>query len=174
MCGLDSWKLSGIEPQSTCATSSIPAKRVAKMLRFHSTTFSHRLTGSDPSVTDYVLEVLAKCLHCGAAITRKNASAMALFVPPIGRRGGSTRRTQMIGIPKWISRSNEARIGFARVATALAFMSVGALAVGALAVGRLAIGKLVLKNGQIDRLSIDELQVNVLRVREQIVENSKA
>jgi Na+-transporting methylmalonyl-CoA/oxaloacetate decarboxylase beta subunit len=97
---------------------------------------------------------------------------LALFVQPISRRARPTRRTRMIGIPKWISRSNEARIGFARVATALAFMSVGALAVGALAVGRLAIGKLVLKNGQIDRLSIDELQVNVLRVREQIVENS--
>ena len=27
-----------------------------------------RLTGSDPSVTDYVLEVPARCLQCRAAI----------------------------------------------------------------------------------------------------------
>jgi hypothetical protein len=30
-----------------------------------------RLTSSDPSVTDYVLEVPAMCLQCGAAITEK-------------------------------------------------------------------------------------------------------
>jgi len=30
-----------------------------------------RLTGSDPSVTDYVLEVHARCLQCGASITEK-------------------------------------------------------------------------------------------------------
>jgi hypothetical protein len=30
-----------------------------------------RLTASDPSVTDYVLEVPARCLQCGAAITEK-------------------------------------------------------------------------------------------------------
>jgi hypothetical protein len=30
-----------------------------------------RLTGSDPSVTDYVLEVPARCLRCGAEITEK-------------------------------------------------------------------------------------------------------
>jgi len=30
-----------------------------------------RLTGSDPSVTDYVLEVAARCLQCGAEITEK-------------------------------------------------------------------------------------------------------
>ena len=30
-----------------------------------------RLTGSDPSVTDYALEVPARCLECGAAITEK-------------------------------------------------------------------------------------------------------
>jgi hypothetical protein len=30
-----------------------------------------RLTGSDPSVTDYVLEVPAKCLQCGAEINEK-------------------------------------------------------------------------------------------------------
>jgi len=29
------------------------------------------LTGSDPSVTDYVLEVSAKCLQCGAEINEK-------------------------------------------------------------------------------------------------------
>jgi hypothetical protein len=30
-----------------------------------------RLTGSDPTVTDYVLEVPARCLQCGAEITEK-------------------------------------------------------------------------------------------------------
>jgi hypothetical protein len=30
-----------------------------------------RLTGSDPSVTDYVLEVSARCLLCGAEINEK-------------------------------------------------------------------------------------------------------
>jgi hypothetical protein len=30
-----------------------------------------RLTGSDPSVTDYVLEVSARCLQCGAEINEK-------------------------------------------------------------------------------------------------------
>ena len=30
-----------------------------------------RLTGSDPTVTDYVLEVTARCLQCGASITEK-------------------------------------------------------------------------------------------------------
>jgi hypothetical protein len=30
-----------------------------------------RLTDSDPSVTDYVLEVLARCLQCGGTITEK-------------------------------------------------------------------------------------------------------
>jgi hypothetical protein len=30
-----------------------------------------RLTGSDPSVTDYVLGVPARCLQCGAPITEK-------------------------------------------------------------------------------------------------------
>ena len=30
-----------------------------------------RLTGSDPSVTDYVLEVPARCLQCGAEINEK-------------------------------------------------------------------------------------------------------
>jgi hypothetical protein len=29
------------------------------------------LTGSDPSVTDYVLEVPARCLQCGAEINEK-------------------------------------------------------------------------------------------------------
>jgi hypothetical protein len=28
-----------------------------------------RLTGSDPTVTDYILEVTARCLQCGASIT---------------------------------------------------------------------------------------------------------
>jgi hypothetical protein len=30
-----------------------------------------RLTGSDPTVTDYVLEVLARRLQCGGQITEK-------------------------------------------------------------------------------------------------------
>ena len=30
-----------------------------------------RLTGSDPSVTDYVLEVPTRCLRCGAQINEK-------------------------------------------------------------------------------------------------------
>jgi hypothetical protein len=30
-----------------------------------------RLTGSDPSVTDYILEVPARCLQCGAEIREK-------------------------------------------------------------------------------------------------------
>jgi hypothetical protein len=30
-----------------------------------------RLTGSDPSVTDYVLEVPTRCLQCGGKITEK-------------------------------------------------------------------------------------------------------
>jgi hypothetical protein len=29
------------------------------------------LTGSDPSLTDYVLEVPARCLKCGAGITER-------------------------------------------------------------------------------------------------------
>jgi hypothetical protein len=29
------------------------------------------VTGSDPSVTDYVLEVPARCLQCGAGINEK-------------------------------------------------------------------------------------------------------
>jgi hypothetical protein len=32
-----------------------------------------RLTGSDPSITDYVLEVPARCLLCGATINGKDA-----------------------------------------------------------------------------------------------------
>jgi hypothetical protein len=40
MCGQDTWRLCGIEPQSTCASSSIPAKRVASMPNFHLKTFS--------------------------------------------------------------------------------------------------------------------------------------
>jgi hypothetical protein len=31
----------------------------------------YRLTGSDPSVTDYIFEVPARCLQCGATITEK-------------------------------------------------------------------------------------------------------
>jgi hypothetical protein len=38
-----------------------------------------RLTGSDPSVTDYVLEVPAKCFQCGAEIA---APIPAPFPPP--------------------------------------------------------------------------------------------
>jgi hypothetical protein len=30
-----------------------------------------RVTGSDPSVTDYVMEVPARCLQCGAEINEK-------------------------------------------------------------------------------------------------------
>jgi len=30
-----------------------------------------RLTGSDPSITNYALEVAARCLQCGASITEK-------------------------------------------------------------------------------------------------------
>jgi hypothetical protein len=30
-----------------------------------------RVTGSDPAVTDYVLEFLVKCLQCGAEINEK-------------------------------------------------------------------------------------------------------
>ena len=33
-----------------------------------------RLTGSDPSVTDYVLETPARCLQCGAEINEKSLS----------------------------------------------------------------------------------------------------
>jgi hypothetical protein len=36
-----------------------------------------RLTGSDPSVTDYVLEVPARCLQCGAEINEKTLVEMA-------------------------------------------------------------------------------------------------
>ena len=43
----------------------------AKLPRFHSTTFSNRVTGSDPSVTDYVLEVPARCLQWGMEINEK-------------------------------------------------------------------------------------------------------
>ena len=30
-----------------------------------------RLMGSDPTITDYVLEVLPRCLQCGGTITEK-------------------------------------------------------------------------------------------------------
>jgi hypothetical protein len=30
-----------------------------------------RLTGSDPSITDYALELAARCLKCGATMTEK-------------------------------------------------------------------------------------------------------
>ena len=36
-----------------------------------------RLTGSDPSVTDYVLEVPALCLQCGATIDEKTLVDLA-------------------------------------------------------------------------------------------------
>jgi hypothetical protein len=36
-----------------------------------------RLTGSDPSVTDYVLEVPARCLQCGATINEKTLIELA-------------------------------------------------------------------------------------------------
>ena len=36
-----------------------------------------RLTGSDPSVTDYVLEVLARCLECGGWVTEKTLVELA-------------------------------------------------------------------------------------------------
>ena len=36
-----------------------------------------RITGSDPSVTDYVLEVPARCLQCGAQISEKTLVDLA-------------------------------------------------------------------------------------------------
>ena len=36
-----------------------------------------RLTGSDPSVTDYVLDVPERCLQCGAEINEKTFGGMA-------------------------------------------------------------------------------------------------
>jgi len=36
-----------------------------------------RLTGSDPSVTDYVLEMSARCLQCGASINEKTLVDLA-------------------------------------------------------------------------------------------------
>jgi hypothetical protein len=36
-----------------------------------------RLTGSDPSVTDYVLEMPARCLQCGAEINEKTLVDLA-------------------------------------------------------------------------------------------------
>jgi hypothetical protein len=47
-------------------------------------------------VTDYVLEVLAKCLHCGAAITRKNASGMervGMMASVTSENNGTVRAT---------------------------------------------------------------------------------
>jgi len=38
-----------------------------------------QLTGSDPSVTDYILEVPATCLQCGAAITEKTLGFSSHF-----------------------------------------------------------------------------------------------
>src|SRR6476469_6830268 len=38
-----------------------------------------RLAGSDPSVTDYVLEVPARCLQCGAEIDEKTRLCRLLF-----------------------------------------------------------------------------------------------
>jgi len=35
------------------------------------------LTGSDPSVTDYMLEAPAKCLQCGCSITEKTLVDLA-------------------------------------------------------------------------------------------------
>jgi hypothetical protein len=34
----------------------------------------YRLTGFDPSITDYVFEVVARCLQCGAAIHERPSS----------------------------------------------------------------------------------------------------
>jgi hypothetical protein len=36
-----------------------------------------RLTGSDPTVTDYVLEVSTRCLQCGAEINEKTLVDLA-------------------------------------------------------------------------------------------------
>jgi len=36
-----------------------------------------RLTGSDPATTDYVLEVPARCLQCGAEINEKTLMDLA-------------------------------------------------------------------------------------------------
>ncbi len=36
-----------------------------------------RLTGCDPSITDYVLETAARCLQCGAQISEKTLVDLA-------------------------------------------------------------------------------------------------
>ncbi len=38
-----------------------------------------RLTGSDPRVTDYILEIPGRCLQCGAAITEKTLVLLSLL-----------------------------------------------------------------------------------------------
>jgi hypothetical protein len=38
-----------------------------------------RVTGSDPSVTDYILEVSARCLQCGAEIREKTLVDMRVL-----------------------------------------------------------------------------------------------
>lgn len=47
-----------------------------KQPRSHSTIILDRLTGSDPSVKDDVLEVPARCLQCGAEINEKTLVAL--------------------------------------------------------------------------------------------------
>jgi hypothetical protein len=59
MCGPSFvWRLSGCEACSEDA--ELPFENILD-----------RLTGSDPSVTDYVLEVPARCLRCGVTSTEK-------------------------------------------------------------------------------------------------------
>jgi hypothetical protein len=41
-----------------------------------------RLTGSDPTVTDYVLKVPARCLQCGAEITEKTLIGLEHRITP--------------------------------------------------------------------------------------------
>ena len=45
------------------------------------------LTGADPSITDYVLEVPTRCLQCGAEITEKTlVEPQGIMIGPV-RRG---------------------------------------------------------------------------------------
>jgi hypothetical protein len=56
--------ISGCE--ASCDDAEIPFDNILDLL-----------TGSDPSVTDYVLEVPARCLQCGATINEKTLIELA-------------------------------------------------------------------------------------------------
>jgi hypothetical protein len=61
-----------------------------------------RLTGSDPTVTDYVLEVTARCLQCGCLNYRKDSGGM------VASGLTSTQSSNCIRCREWYVRSFDA------------------------------------------------------------------